>query len=949
MGEVYAAVHRGSGLSCAVKLLRPDLAKRPHLVELFLREVRAMARLDHPHVLPVYDAGTHEDGPWCAMERAEVALHQRLPDSWPEALAVLRAVLDALGHAHARGVVHRDVKPENLLYARVAGDLQLRLCDFGIARLNDELVGVKAGTPGYMVPEQVHGSAGPGTDLFAVGVLAYELISGTRPYDGVPAPGAQPRPLLPRGTVPEGVVPWVMRLLAVDPARRPKDVAVARQALEEAAGGRAMGWMRPPLPRRWRDALPSVDADVHRVPTRAGIGLVGVRDVPLVGRDDLRDRLWQMLLDIEASGRAAAVELRVPSGEGASRIGRWLTERAAEAGAVGLYVTAGLGPTDGLHGLSERLEAQGVAAPTEGSVVDQVLGQLHRMCDGPTVLWVDGGPHDLAVVRLVRHLLGSEEPLPVLLLLGTVPDRPWSLGRHALSLEEVPPLPVEQKARALVQGLRIAPDAAEALVTASPTLGAAMERIRTAVALGQVVAGPHGYGLLERAEASVEARLQLSTLSGSALAALQVAALLGAVVDGTTWERACRAAGRARGQAEAEGIARGVLREEVGGRLVFARDGLREALLASLFPAEAERLHVACAEALALDGPGVAGRRGRHLWEANRLEQAFDELMVALDQPYDPEQVAWIELAGACLTRLRPPGSDLRWGRLYSERVQLHLHRHAFPALRDAVDQLLAWMDAHGGWSRAPNLVDPAVRAALSRGRMDDAVRWLTPALAHIEQDPGRLLRLHGLVMQQSGRTDEAIHSFRQALDHWPVGVSPLTVMNDIAVCLETAGRYEEALAMFRACLRLPEGERLVLVRLNIAGTLLELDRAEEADRMYESLHDAVRRTTDMQVQLGWALGRTIAAARVGDDVGFAQRATRVARLLDTVRLRDFGVATSLARHAWWVRQEGRVEVADRLRTLAGSLCRDQAERNALDGVSPMPYGPTSDTNGDPT
>jgi len=935
MGVVYLAVHRATRQRCAVKLLKPERAEHPRAVELFLREVRASARLDHSGILRVFDAGTHAEGPWFAMERAEVGLDERPVQNWPEVVEVLRVVLSALAHAHARGVVHRDIKPENLLYCRVGGSLHLKLCDFGIARLDHEVRGIRAGTPGYMAPEQAFGSAGPATDLFAVGVLAYELLTGVRPFAGVPLPGERASSPVPRFTTPAGVLQWVERLLAVDPSQRPGDAAVALHALEAAAGGHAPAWARPALPPTWRGQVhDSLQVEVVRM----GIGLAGLREPPLVGRGPVQDRLWAMLLEVEAQGMVQAVELRVPPGEGGSRLGRWLAERTAEVGGQGLYVTGGLGPTDGLHGLSERLEASGVAAPVEGSVVDRVLGQLRAACEGPTVLWIDAGPGDISTARLVRHLLRfREDPLALLVVLTTEPETPWALDGQACACIDVGPLPVEAKVRALVRGLALAPDAAEALAAVAPNLRRAIDRVTTGASVGRIQLGPHGYELGELTDDVAEAaRLQLTTVSAEALGALQVAALLGQVIAPSSWERACQRAGRSRGGAEAEGVARGVLREEVGGRLAFARDGLRDALVGSLFPAEARRLHVACAEALVVDGTEAAGRRGAHLLEAGQLDRAFEELLAGLGQRYQPEQVHWLALAGACLARLRLPPDDIRWGQWYGERVQLHLHRHTFDKLRDAIDQLVAWMDAHDGWARDPFLVDPAVRAAVTRGRLDDAAQWLAPALEHLERDPSRLLRLHGLVMQHSGRFDQATASYRRALKHLPEDESPLTLMNDIAVSLESSGLQAEALAAFEACLALPElGERLTLVRLNIAGTLLELDRAAEAVAIYDALDDVVARTTDAQVVLAHAIGRTLGAAVLGDDASFTVHAPKLGRLIDTVRLKDRGVSESLARHAGALRRNKRSAAADRLRALAEAMCRTVAERSALDAFDP--------------
>jgi serine/threonine protein kinase len=193
---------------------------------------------------------------------------------FPEQRALLLSLLDGLAHAHARRVVHQDIKPSNVLLAEDGP----KLADFGVARAldrdgdrrGDELV---LGTPGYMAPEQIRGDAGaigPWTDLYAVGVLAFTLASGVLPFPRGATPGetmraqllGTMRPLVPVGAVPTGFEAWVRRLLDRDPRRRPELAAHAARALLE------LGPSEPKRGRRRKEHPRSTDGDGATQPIR---------------------------------------------------------------------------------------------------------------------------------------------------------------------------------------------------------------------------------------------------------------------------------------------------------------------------------------------------------------------------------------------------------------------------------------------------------------------------------------------------------------------------------------------------------------------------------------------------------------------------------------------------------------------------------------------------------
>jgi serine/threonine protein kinase len=193
MGVIYAAHDPVIDRKVAIKLIRADLLSgedQAGFVARFQREARAAGRCVHPNIVAIYDFAVHEGNPFLAMEYVEarnlgqvVAQSGRFPE--PEAVAIIDQVLDALACAHAAGIVHRDVKPANILLLTTG---RVKMTDFGIARFDGaELTmdGAVIGTPSYMSPEQCRGEAVDArSDLFSVGVLLFEMLSGERPFPG---------------------------------------------------------------------------------------------------------------------------------------------------------------------------------------------------------------------------------------------------------------------------------------------------------------------------------------------------------------------------------------------------------------------------------------------------------------------------------------------------------------------------------------------------------------------------------------------------------------------------------------------------------------------------------------------------------------------------------------------------------------------------------------------
>src|SRR5215831_3341274 len=192
MASVYLARDVRHGRNVAIKVLRPELGEAIG-VERFLAEIRTTAVLNHPHVLPLFDSGSADGSLFYVMPVVEgESLRQRIDRAGPlaidEGVRIASEVASALDHAHRHGVIHRDIKPENILLQ----DGKALVADFGIALAPADgdtrltLTGVSVGTPRYMSPEQMLGERAldARTDVYAVGVLLYEALTGDTPFSG---------------------------------------------------------------------------------------------------------------------------------------------------------------------------------------------------------------------------------------------------------------------------------------------------------------------------------------------------------------------------------------------------------------------------------------------------------------------------------------------------------------------------------------------------------------------------------------------------------------------------------------------------------------------------------------------------------------------------------------------------------------------------------------------
>ena len=547
MGEVWLGHHPGRGLDVAVKVMTGHQLQKLRGREAFRNEVRAVAGLDHPAIVRVFDHGEvppeaaaasrgrlSAGTPYLVMELVRGgSLRTVQPRNWDELRSVLLELLEALAHAHARGVIHRDLKPGNVLVAAPdEAGAGLRISDFGLAAtVDDPSLPLRSrfimGTLQYMAPEQVAGhlrEIGPWTDLYALGCMAWRLATGTRAFESedtrelihqqLEAPPPEFHPFL---AVPDGFEGWLLRLLHKDPARRFVRAGDAAWALiglggatgepapppgpeplgtsgsyKRLSGGRPLSWTGwtsrqwsvPEQPLReppgadtsiddpsnthalstvnvssqpgprgaWNDPLPPLPEDwrsLHRaprnpVPLGVGLGLLGLRPHPIVGRDDERDVLWAALREVVERGATRSIVLTGPSGIGKSRLVQWLAETAHESGHATVLrathsqipgPTDGLGPMIGRHlacvGLTpaearERvrrvLMRMGVDDPWEWAAVTELVSPSPRGAEavGPVVRFGHPRERDEVIRRL---LLWEARRRPVLLWLD---DVQWS-------------------------------------------------------------------------------------------------------------------------------------------------------------------------------------------------------------------------------------------------------------------------------------------------------------------------------------------------------------------------------------------------------------------------------------------------------------------------------------------------------------------------------------------
>ena len=726
-GTVYRTRDLLRGHDVAVKVPHRDAGVQAAEVA---AELQAVARLDHPGVVQVLDVGVDPSGQsWLAMEYADAGSLATYepgdPMPWASLRPILDQLLDALGHAHARGLVHRDLKPDNVLLCRQGDDLVPKLADFGLAKIAQRDGGWRstrlgAGTVLYMPPEsfmQDTASIHPSADLYAFGVVTWVLTSDRRPFRSedlsiVIEKLHEPlQPYRPRAGIPSGLGGLLERLLARRPEQRPALAADVRAELKR-------------LDDRAAPTLSAADW--------ASRAAVASQRVPrLRGRETELDRLRSAAAEVVSSGKARAVLLRGAPGVGRTRLSACLGEELEEAGrAVVLRIRLddeaspdpalrravrrllGLGQHTGVA-VRDRIAgwAEVGAVPDDGTLADWLdppEGPTQRAADAPVrriaaldavlrrqarrglaILHLDALRPSAGLVELATALLGvaRAEPYPLLLLLDPIGDD----DIHRFDVLDVPPLDDGVIREILDELLDRSPVVPRLAARSGGCPARAVEAARLFVAQSHVEQPTvsripdETIDLADLTKPAVSATLDMDSVAQARLegfmrdddarrALFALVGLLPHPVPRTLLAAGFDAAGLADGlaMALADAAFAGLLQAEEG-LVAFASDALAAAAAELAAPRALWSARAACLLLDARPDPLARLAAARLLADAGEQERAAAEATVAAreaaDQDLDVALMAW-EFAGSHL----PVGAP--------ERVALSLG-HA-RACRDA-------------------------------------------------------------------------------------------------------------------------------------------------------------------------------------------------------------------------------------------------------------------------
>ncbi|HEX9049013.1 MAG TPA: serine/threonine-protein kinase [Anaeromyxobacter sp.] len=364
MGRVFRARHVLLGREVAIKVLNPDLAARPDIVDRFFREARVVNDIDHQNIVEVTDFVEAPGIAYLVMELLEgVSLRELLKAKgrkYPplsRLLGILIQVCEALEAAHAKGVVHRDLKPDNVFVVEREGEDFVKVLDFGIAKLRDSgddqastMSGMILGTPHYMSPEQALGkSVDRLADVWAAGVVLYEVLAGAVPFTAasfvelaVKIREQPPKPLppkTPRGEkIPPALADVVMRCLEKKPGDRLRSMAALADALREPRKARAA--------QRSRRRVAGIAAAVAALALAAGLA---VRyDVPRQLRAAFRPAMRTVQSSVEGAredAKETAQEARAAASEAKAALERGAEDAAQRAGQAASKLAAPPAPT----------------------------------------------------------------------------------------------------------------------------------------------------------------------------------------------------------------------------------------------------------------------------------------------------------------------------------------------------------------------------------------------------------------------------------------------------------------------------------------------------------------------------------------------------------------------------------------------------------------------------
>jgi serine/threonine-protein kinase len=373
MARVYRATHPEIGRDVAVKVLSTEVAAIPDVVRRFRVEAQSVNKIDHPNIIHIFDFGALPDGrPFYLMELLSgesLAHHIRRVGAMPviDALAVTDAVLDALEVVHRANIVHRDLKPDNVFLARSGERTIVKVLDFGIVKLLDDAqldktrTGALLGTPSYMAPEQCEGrqrDIGPRSDLYAVGCMLYQMLSGQLPFDADSLGGlllqhmtqTPPRLVERIAGVPAPISDVVASCLAKDPGARPASAAALRAQLRPFLAAPHAATLATVVPMYAAATIAAPTAPVPSAPSgarsRAPLALAAIGVIAGAG--------IAIAFAVHGGNRAAAPDARAID---AARADALRPDAALDAPRPDASAADAAPPPDGPLTLKERLTA----------------------------------------------------------------------------------------------------------------------------------------------------------------------------------------------------------------------------------------------------------------------------------------------------------------------------------------------------------------------------------------------------------------------------------------------------------------------------------------------------------------------------------------------------------------------------------------------------------------
>lgn len=800
--KVYAA-RDALGREVAVKVPHTHVGTEP-----IDREIAATALLDHPNIVRVLDYGHAQNLTWLSMEASN---YGTLADHPPHDLAAVDAVvsriLEALAYAHARRVLHLDLKPSNILVVDLE-TMDVKIADFGQSSVSDEPGDpheTPTGTPQYMAPEQFSQSThlyGPWTDIYAVGCMVFEWIFGRPPFVhgdflqlGIqharePFP-SDPQPLF---DVPPALIGWVRRALA-------KAHGVRFQGAHEAFAA-------------WRRAIPSPERPAPPAPIASiSSKLAGLREPPFVGHADALRTLGDVLDQSLTRRDVRLVILSGPTGIGKSRVARHFAEREEAAGRAQWFrsqfmpgdlldpIAVMLATALGVNGKS-IVEAPRLIEERLGSHIslDAILGVVE-----PALLGSSPKPRltpkfaHRVIMDAIQEIAGSHVPILILddadlainaldfcenaltthgqsgLIIATVSETPDALVATRLERWRTSPT---VKLTEITIG-QLSPDDVDRMLHSWVRLDserrADIVMSSKGTPLLAVMAVKHDVDVKHTDLEAVWARALAQVdreLPEVGRSALEVAAAMGVRVDQTLWADILSRLGYPPNTRTLEKLARiGVIRNKVGS-FVFDHHTLRDAVLKEAQPAWLREIHRQTALALS-ERQAPPWNIGQHLEAAGEREAPISPWLAAaysaavFESPHVAQQMQ--KKAVDALQALKIDVDDPRWGLAILVQLHIDAQTEAFTTAHERAEDLIARAQANDWPDLLAEALEVDMRLLNAMGRYLEAIAAGEQArmVLRVEGNERPLARLTAEiaeVLHISGKSQEALAYLRDAL-----------------------------------------------------------------------------------------------------------------------------------------------------------------------------------------